>query len=161
MAIPNFVALSSQRALYLSCVGVRGTLLVVQRCHLMLSLRVPWRWCVSLFSVCWYMTPVNTSCWCASLQVAWLVLVETELTATYYLSFTLCLPSLWPWVCAGWEGDLVPHALVQREWAHLGDEQLGTDWRVARATCPVPRSPPRVAPRKRCQVQAELSHGVL
>lgn len=55
----------------------------------------------------------------------------------------------------------MPHALVQCEWAHLGDEQLGTDWRVAWATRPVPGSCPLTAPRKRCQVQAELSHGML
>lgn len=80
-------------------------------------------WSVVLFLLCCpvKMTFVD-SCCNASLQVAWLVLVD-KLTATY-LSFTHSVYLASFWRLCGWEGDLVSQALEQCDCVHLEDEQL-------------------------------------
>lgn len=133
-AIPNLLRcrlICLLFTVYLSCVMVREPLLAIQRFAHVVSVQVPWRWCVLLFTVCWCVTLVNASCWCASLQVAWLVLVETELTATYYLSFTLRLLSLWPWVLC-WVGRGFGAACFGAVWVGPSRGRAAGNWLARR-----------------------------
>lgn len=165
MLLPRCEMFTWPFTVYSNYVVVRETLLVAQRSHFMcvLSLQVPWCWCVSLS-----LSLLSVLTWLSLIPVVgvplyrwlgWCWLRQNWLPRTICRlcnAFLVCDSS--PWVCAGWEGDPVPQALVQCEWVRLGDEQLEPIGTLHGPLVPCPVRP--CLPRKRCQVQAELSRGM-